>query len=339
MNDINIFRLYECGNFINFGRVLTTNSAFQLFVSLRKTKKMAVNSCTIDGSNIEWIDVFDPAENELEHISKKFNLNSYTVHDSLDPDHLPKYEEHNDTHFIIIRLLREENGKLQTVQNLSTKIAIFYNDKFIVTIHRSEQPLINKIREKYISDGKISTTTGVVIKIIRDALTTFEQPALQLSNQIDEFESNLFLKKNIPENMIEGIYFLKTKVGLYKKLLLLSDEVVKAIRTHGEDRPAWQDTRDLHTKLMLLYDQIHDDANNLLNVFLSLSARKTNDVMKILTIFSVFFMPMTFIVGVYGMNFDFMPELHYKYGYPLTILAMLVTSVIILIWFKRKNWM
>ncbi len=300
---------------------------------------MAVNSCTIDGSNIEWIDVFDPAENELEHISEKFNLNSYTVHDSLDPDHLPKYEEHNDTHFIIIRLLREENGKLQTVQNLSTKIAIFYNDKFIVTIHRSEQPLINKIREKYISDGKISTTTGVVIKIIRYALTTFEQPALQLSNQIDEFESNLFLKKNIPENMIEGIYFLKTKVGLYKKLLLLSDEVVKAIRTHGEDRPAWQDTRDLHTKLMLLYDQIHDDANNLLNVFLSLSARKTNDVMKILTIFSVFFMPMTFIVGVYGMNFDFMPELHYKYGYPLTILAMLATSIVILIWFKRKNWM
>ncbi len=300
---------------------------------------MAVNSCTIDGSNIEWIDVFDPAENELEQISKKFNLNSYTVHDSLDPDHLPKYEEHNDTHFIIIRLLREENRKLQTVQNLSTKIAIFYNDKFIVTIHRSEQPLINKIREKYISSGKTSTTTGVVIKIIRDALTTFEQPALQLSNQIDEFESKLFLKKNIPENMIEGIYFLKTKVGLYKKLLLLSDEVVKSIRAHGDDRPAWQDTRDLHTKLMLLYDQIHDDANNLLNVFLSLSARKTNDVMKILTIFSVFFMPMTFIVGVYGMNFDFMPELHYKYGYPLTILAMLATSIVILIWFKRKNWM
>ena len=300
---------------------------------------MAVNSCTINGSEIEWIDVFDPDEKELEQISAKFNLNSYTVHDSLDPDHLPKYEEHNDTHFIIIRLLREEHGKLQTVQNLSTKIAIFYNDNFIVTIHRSEQPLIEKIRESFVSKGKISTTTGIVIRIIRDALTTFEQPALQLSDQIDDFESNLFLKNNLAENMIEGIYFLKTKVGLYRKLLLLSDEVVKSIRPHGDDRPAWQDTRDLHTKLMLLYDQIHDDANNLLNVFLSLSARKTNDVMKILTIFSVFFMPMTFIVGVYGMNFDFMPELHYEYGYPLTILAMLVTSLVILIWFKRKNWM
>lgn len=300
---------------------------------------MAVNRYAIDDSEIEWIDVFDPSEAEIKSISKEHHLNSYTLLDSLDPDHLPKYEEHNDTHFIIIRLLREEHGKLQTIQSLSTKIAIFYNDKFVITIHRSEQPLIESIKRNFIDNGKITTATGIVIRVIHEALHSYEAPAMQLSDQIDDFESQLFLKKNIPTNMIEGIYFLKTKVGLYKKLLLLSNEVVKSVRAHGDDRPALHDALDLHTKLVLLYDQIHDDANNLLNIYLSLSARKTNDVMKILTIFSVFFMPMTFIVGVYGMNFDYMPELHYKYGYPLTIIAMAITSLVIFVWFKRKNWM
>ncbi|MET3034085.1 CorA family divalent cation transporter [Flavobacterium johnsoniae] len=147
------------------------------------------------------------------------------------------------------------------------------------------------------------------------------------------------MKKNIPDDMIEDIYYLKKRAGLYKKLLLLSNEVVNSIKADTEERPLHQDVRDLHTKLVLLYDQVQEDANNLLNIYLSLSARKTNDVMKLLTVFSVFFMPLTFIVGIYGMNFKFMPELESPLGYPLTIIAMFVVSVLIFFWFKRKKWL
>lgn len=302
---------------------------------------MPIGSCQINGTDITWIDLVDPQQDELEEVSKKYNLNSYTLLDSLDPDHLPKYEEHNDTHFIIVRILKEEEGskKQQTIQTLSSKIALFFNDNFIISIHRSEQSIIGDIKKNFVDTNKITTPTGIAIRIIRDALHSYEQPALKLSDEIDFFESKLFLKKNIPSDMIEGIYYLKNKSGLYKKLLLLSNEVVSSIRVEGEDRPALRDVRDLHTKLLLLYDQVQEDANNLLNIYLSLSARKTNDVMKILTIFSVFFMPLTFIVGVYGMNFKFMPELNYKWGYPLSLLSMVIISVVIYIWFKRKKWL
>lgn len=74
-----------------------------------------------------------------------------------------------------------------------------------------------------------------------------------------------------------------------------------------------------------------------MNLYMSFAAQKTNDVMKVLTIFSVFFMPLTFIVGIYGMNFDFMPELNQKWGYPAVILLMVIITVIIYQWFKRKN--
>jgi magnesium transporter len=82
-----------------------------------------------------------------------------------------------------------------------------------------------------------------------------------------------------------------------------------------------------------------EDVNNLMNLFLSLSAQKTNDVMKVLTIFSVFFMPLTFIAGIYGMNFEFMPELRQKWGYPGVLLLMVLVALFIYVYFKKKKWL
>ncbi|WET02409.1 CorA family divalent cation transporter [Flavobacterium sp. YJ01] len=300
---------------------------------------MALSTCQIKGTDITWIDIYDPSEEDLKSVSSKYSLNSYTLKDSLDPDHLPKYEEHNDTHFLIVRLLHDENQKLPTVQSLSSKIAVFFTDRFIITINRCAQPIIQNIMDNMASDAKIKSASGIAMHIVGDALRSFEEPAMKLSAAIDSYESTLFLKKNIPDDMIEDIYYLKNRTGLYKKLLLLSNEVVSSIKAEGEERPAQRDLRDLHTKLVLLYDQIQEDANNLLNIYLSLSARKTNDVMRLLTVFSVFFMPLTFIAGIYGMNFKFMPELESPLGYPAAIIAMLAVSVLIFFWFKRKKWL
>jgi magnesium transporter len=82
-----------------------------------------------------------------------------------------------------------------------------------------------------------------------------------------------------------------------------------------------------------------DDVNNLMNLYMSLSAKRTNEVMRVLTVFSVFFMPLTFIVGVYGMNFKFMPELSWRLGYPLVMIFMAIVTIIIYFWFKRKRWL
>jgi magnesium transporter len=100
-----------------------------------------------------------------------------------------------------------------------------------------------------------------------------------------------------------------------------------------------QDVRDQHLKMQTLYNQVLEDVNNLLSLSMSFSAQKTNDVMKVLTIFSVFFMPLTFIAGIYGMNFRFMPELNKRWGYPASLSLMVVVTVVIYFWFKRKRWL
>lgn len=299
---------------------------------------MALESCTFQNSTIEWIDLTNPDEAEVQEISKRFNLNAYALMDSLDPDHLPKYEEHQGVHFFIVRLISQRDKHQQTVRELSSKIAVFFNDDFIITIHRSSQPIMKKLRNNFKHSEKASSPT-IAVNLVWEALHSFEIPAIHLGNEIDFYESKVFLKKNMPQDMIEGIYYLKRKASLCKKLLLLTNEVINRIKIEDENKPALQDARDLHVKLLNLYDQVQDDANNLLNIYLSLSSRKTNDVMKILTIFSVFFMPLTFIAGIYGMNFQFMPELDYKYSYPIALASMVVISVVIFIWFKRKKWL
>ena len=89
--------------------------------------------------------------------------------------------------------------------------------------------------------------------------------------------------------------------------------------------------------LILVFDEVSEDANNLLNTYLSVNTQKSNDVMKLLTIFSAFFLPLTFIAGIYGMNFEHMPELKWPAGYFFTLGLMFAVAVIIYLWFRRKH--
>lgn len=300
---------------------------------------MPVTNWTVASSDFSWIDIVSPTEEELKTISEKYNLHHYTLKDCLEPDHLPKHEDLGDTHFVITRVLNEpQTTKAHTIQEISSKVAVFYNDSFVITIHRLPQVFLENIKLKYLETGKCKKASEVVTKIIWYVLHSYDNPAIKLSNEVDIYEAKIFLKSLTPE-MMEELYFIKRKAAICNKLLMLTGEVINTTRTSQNDLVALQDVKDLHVKLVTIYDQIHDDVTNLSNIYLSLSAQKTNEVMKVLTIFSVFFMPLTFIVGIYGMNFDFMPELKVTWGYPAVLVSMVIVSVIIFLWFKRKKWL
>ena len=315
---------------------------FKPFTGIRyfyKKIAMPLTDWTTSASTFSWIDIVNPTEDELKTVSEKYKLHDYTLRDCLEPDHLPKHEDMGDTQFIITRILNEtQTVKLHTVQEISSKIAVFYNDAYIITIHRLPQAFLEHIKDKYVATGKYKNTSELVTKICWFVLHSYDKPAIQLSDDVDSYEEKIFLKLLTPL-MMEDLYFIKRKAAICFKLLMLTGEVINTIRTTRHDLVALQDVKDLHRKLTTLYDQAHEDVTNLLNIYLSLSAQKTNEVMKVLTIFSVFFMPLTFIVGIYGMNFEFMPELTKEWGYPTVLVVMVIISLIIFWWFKRKKWL
>ena len=291
-----------------------------------------------NGNKKEWIDILDPDASELDEVAGKYRINRHIVRDCLDPDHLPKHERLNECSFMITRLF---NGNVKAHQDsfheFTTKIAIFYNKEFLITIHRKEHPMLDSLREEA-RKNQNWTTSDLVTSILSLVLQTYERPAIMLGEQIDSYETTVLLKHTRPA-LLQGLYYIKRKASACRKLLLLTDDLIHYLQTANVEESSVQDVRDLYTKLLTLYDQVLEDVTNLMNTYLSLTAQKTNEVMKVLTVFSVFFMPLTFIAGIYGMNFRNMPELEVRYGYPAVLSVMVVLALAIFIWFRKKRWL
>jgi magnesium transporter len=285
-----------------------------------------------------WIDITAPTLDDLSNVSERYALNHHNLQDCLEPDHLPKFEEGDPFNFIILRKVLDETDKGASIHALTTKIAIFFDEDTIVTIHRVPHPDLFPVCEQLIQSGKIASIGSFLLKIIAKVQHSYSRFATALNLQIDETETRLFIKKQATES-IESLFLLKRRASLCKKLLLLTGEVVSAVQHRQKKSSEVQDIRDSQIKLQLFYDQLTEDALNLVSMYMSISANKTNDVMKVLTIFSAYFLPLTFIVGVYGMNFEFMPELEWTYGYPLVLGLMLVVFLLIYFWFRRKKWL
>lgn len=281
--------------------------------------------------NFKWIDIINPQKDQLEKIADEYKLDYLQILDSLEHGHLPKFEKLTEYNFAILRAyVGENNDKYSTVKELSNKVAFFYNDNNIITIHRANFDFLESINQQF------NNTYQLLIFIINKMVQTFIQPSIWHSNRIDDVEKVVFLK-DYTKISLEDLYFQKSQTRISKKLLMITQDVVNKIIVDDESKTALQDVKDKILSLILIYDEVAEDANNLMNTYLSVTAKKNNDVIKLLTIFSVFFLPLTFLVGVYGMNFDFMPELRWKYGYLLVWLMMVLVSLMIYLWFKKRK--
>jgi len=289
--------------------------------------------------NKQWIDILDPSKDEMLALSKQYQLNEHIVRDCLEPEHLPKYESVDDVNFLILRYYAGDEKKIiSTIQELSNKIAIFYTDLYVLTIHKHEIPFLQALHESYVSKGRCQSAEQLVIRIIWQTLETFDQPAQRLNEMVDRHENSILLRQAGREQL-ESLYHIKRKASISHHILLLTLEPINHVSMRLKDDPAMQDAKDQHLKMQTLYTQLLDNINNLMNLYISFSAQRTNDVMRVLTIFSAFFLPLTFIVGVYGMNFEFMPELSKQWGYPAVLFLMALVTIGIYSWFRKKKWL
>lgn len=293
---------------------------------------------TLEKNGFIWIDVLKPEREELQKIAGQYNLDESSVQDCLQSDHLPKYEKLDDYSFIIFRVHNSEVAKeTNTVQQLTTKLAIFFGKDFIITVHRIEQAYIDDIH-KAIQEGKCSSHFTLLNKLAKASLNTYDQPAAKLTSEIDYYEEQVFLRKR-KAPILKGLYFVHRKIALIKRVLMLTYDIIDSIDSSTKRNTNTRDTRDLYVRMNTIYESLYDNINQLLNAYFNTSSQRTNEIMRVLTILTVFFMPLTFIVGIYGMNFKYMPELDWRFGYPTVICLMLGCVLGCYIWFKKKGWM
>lgn len=281
--------------------------------------------------SFKWIDIEHPNKGDLERIAKDLNLNYHLIKDSLEKGHLPKYEKSNQVDFFIFRAYTSDvNLKIDEVEEMSNKIAFFILENKLVTIHRASFNFLK------ITDSVDCKLQELFMKIISLMIETFKKPSTDLALKIDDIEKTIFLKdhRNI---LLEELYYIKSQARILRKVLHITQSVIDQVPNQYNQSYQYQDIKDQLLQYTTVIDESVENANQLMTTYLSISEQRNNEVVRLLTIFSAFFLPLTFIVGVYGMNFDFMPELKWKFGYLFAIGFMSIESLVIYIWFRRKK--
>ena len=302
-----------------------------MILELNQKNAMETKTKEIEFENFIWIDICQPDRVNLDKLATKYNLDYFQIKDSLQAGHLPKFEKQEKYNFLILRALTSKfEGKETSITDLSNKIAFFYNDKKLISIHRTNFDFLENITKTF------SKSEDLLVYILHKMVGTYSDPLKVLSDKNDEIEKTIFLN-DFANVSLEDLYFQKTQTRITKKLLQITQNVVNQIDINDNNKTALQDIKDKLLSLILSYDEVLENSISLLNTFLSVNAQKSNDVMKLLTIFSAFFLPLTFIAGIYGMNFENMPELKWNLGYFMALGLMVIVAIFIFYWFKRKK--
>jgi magnesium transporter len=294
-----------------------------------------------------WLDVTEPTPQELRALAHTYGLHPQHVQDCLDPEHLPKLERVGGTTFIIVRAWDEAAGpEAASVQEATRKVAIFCAPNLILTIHRRDQPWLLRLFEKHAvalapatpAEVRRSFVTRILVDLLDGAAASYEVPLEAAELRADAFEGTLFGQEDVTA-ALRDIYLVKRRLLLIRRMLRHTMAVFHTLTPPGErTEPLMQDLRETVASLGSYCEELLEDVNSLLNIHLGLASHRTSEVMRVLTVFSVFFLPLTFIVGIYGMNFRFMPELTSRWGYPGVWLVLLGVTAGIYIWFRRRRW-
>lgn len=287
-----------------------------------------------------WVDVIGPTRAELHELADEFGLPPSVVEDCLDPEHLPKYERFEGATFVILRA-RDLSAPddASTVQELTRKVAVFQREGLILTVHRIDLSEIAAIRERFRTADGSATQHAILAALVVAALESYDKPLGRTEEILDRFEEGVF-DEEVPAPSLRDAFNLKRRVTLSRRILWQTGNVLHKLSPASERHdPLYQEMRETADAYIFWVDQLLDEVNQLLQLHLTMSSNKTNEVMRVLTVFSAFFLPLTFIVGVYGMNFQYMPELAQRWGYPAVLVVMVALCVAIFVWFRRRGWL
>lgn len=293
----------------------------------------------------KWLDVSNPSKAELDEVAAEFGLHPQMVRDCLEPDHLPKFELTGSTSFILLRVIDEKAASdSDNVRELTRKIAVFVKRDGVITVHRAKQKYLTDIIENVKTlQFAPSDPIQIVHNVISGVLRTYDVPIEKDIEFLEGIETEIFSNRPAQtrsRKTMEDLYYLRRRASVFRRMLRQTSEILSRVVVPIEsDSSTISDLRDQCQHRLFQAEQLWENVNELLNLHVSLTSHRTNEVVRVLTVFSAFFLPLTFIVGIYGMNFENMPEIHSPYGYAAVWFAMLATTAMIAFWFRRSGWL
>jgi magnesium transporter len=303
-----------------------------------------------ESPTVTWINIDGIHDTQIiEKIGMHFKLHPLTLEDIVFTNQRAKFESFDDYIYILLKMvyLDDKSNEIQTEQ-----VSLILGSNYVLSFQEKEGDVFNAVRER------LRTGKGKVRKMGPDYLAYSLLDAVvdnyfliieSLGEEIDIIEESLVGDPS--HECLKGIQKMKKDMLYLRKSVWPLREVISSF--HKDESLLIKDStsvyiRDLYDHTIQVIDTIEtlrDMASGMLDIYLSSISNRMNEVMKVLTIIATIFMPLTFIVGIYGMNFNpekslfNMPELNWRYGYVFAWVIMLIVAITMLIYFKRKKWL
>jgi magnesium transporter len=297
-----------------------------------------------DKDSVTWINLDGIHEVEIiERIGKRFDLHPLVLEDILNTDQRPKMEDYEDHLFLILKMITyDEAQKLLHMEQVS----VIVGRRFVLSFQESEGDVFESVRDR-LRKGKGRIRKGgpdYLAYALMDAVVDNYFLVLEkIGEDIEELEEEV-IEKPAPVT-VESIHNLKRELLFLRKSVWPLREAVASLEK-GESSLIQERTtvylRDVYDHTIQVIDTIEtfrDMVSGMMDVYLSSLSNRMNEVMKVLTIIATLFIPLTFIAGIYGMNFKYMPELEWHYGYGLVWVVMALVACLMLLYFRRKKWL
>ena len=291
---------------------------------------------------ITWVNVTGLAETEIiGAIGEHFNLHPLTQEDILNTAQRPKMEDYEDYLFIVVKMLTIDDGVFSAEQ-----VSIVLARDLVISFQEQPGDVFENVRNR-LKQGKgrvRKAGADYLAYALLDAIVDFYFEIFeQIGQRLENLEEALISDPR-PETL-EAIYSIKRDLIYLRKSVWPLREV--AAKFERGESPLVSDStlvyvKDLYDHIIQVADTLEtyrEMVGGMLDIYLSSVSNRMNEVMKILTIIATIFIPLTFIAGIYGMNFEYMPELSWSWGYPLVILAMLAVGLVMVMYFRRKGWL
>lgn len=282
-----------------------------------------------------WVDTQATTPEELGRLRQAFALNRLALEDALERGHWSRAEIYPEHAFITVRSFVTPAQPDEFTQ----RVSMFVFQDAVLTHSTAGTLALNAVWE-LVGREAINTAQEVTYEVLDHTADTFFTLADALEVQVDALEERVFTQRR--ENPVAAVFELKHLLAQARRLATDAREACALLGRHAAGTPTdlvrYRDVQDSFGRASSRLDSLRDALTNLLDLHLSLQGQRMNEVMRTLTSVSVIFLPLTFLAGVWGMNFRHMPELESPYGYALAWLSFLVVGGLLAYSFKRRGW-
>jgi magnesium transporter len=297
-----------------------------------------------DTSPVTWINIDGTHQVDIiEKIGNHFRIHPLVLEDIVHTGQRPKTEDFEEYIFTVLKMLSFDDQKNHI---RSEQVSLILGQHYIISFQEKEGDVFNYVRERIRkAKGRIrNSDSDYLFYALMDAVVDHYFIILEkLGERIELLEEELL--ENPKPQTIENIHHLKREMIFFRKQIWPLREVLNSsVKDETEliqekTKIFLRDVYDHTVQVMDTIESLRDVLSGMLDLYLSTISNRMNEVMKVLTIIATIFIPLTFIAGIYGMNFKFMPELEWKYSYPLLWVILIVIFFFMVVWFKKRKWL